>query len=204
MSTFFTADTHFGHGNIIKYCDRPFDSVEEMDAKLIDNWNKVVTEDDHVFVLGDFVWPDRLSEIPANTLLQCVKKLKGEIYLIPGNHDTMPLTELGKYRYLEPRLHICSEVFDGAVGGQRFTMCHYPMLTWDESHTGAWQLYGHMHDVHLNATDRLLSMNVGVDVNNFTPVAYSDVVKYMEEKKQSIDDLNWTEHLSGVKKGLIR
>jgi len=53
---FFTSDTHFSHSNIIKFCDRPFSDVNEMNTALINNWNKVVPEDGIVFHLGDFAW----------------------------------------------------------------------------------------------------------------------------------------------------
>ena len=54
MATWFTADTHFGHGNVIRYCERPFASVEEMDEVLIENWNYVIRPKDTIYHLGDF------------------------------------------------------------------------------------------------------------------------------------------------------
>ena len=51
---FFTADTHWGHRNIIRYCQRPFADVDEMNEALITNWNSTVGKDDIVFHLGDF------------------------------------------------------------------------------------------------------------------------------------------------------
>ena len=77
---FFTSDTHWGHVNIIRFCSRPFISVEEMNDVLIQNWNNVVPKDGIIFHLGDFafggsqLWNDVLS------------KLNGHIYLILGNH----------------------------------------------------------------------------------------------------------------------
>lgn len=77
---FFTSDTHFGHTNILQFCNRPFHSVQEMNEALINNWNNVVRPEDTVYHLGDFafggsqLWNDVLS------------KLNGHIYLILGNH----------------------------------------------------------------------------------------------------------------------
>ena len=56
LKYFFTSDTHFGHSNIIKFCNRPFKNAEEMDRVLIENWNNKVPEDGLVFHLGDFGW----------------------------------------------------------------------------------------------------------------------------------------------------
>ena len=55
-NVFFIADTHFGHANVIKFCARPFASVEEMDETLIENWNAKVKGCDTVFVLGDMFY----------------------------------------------------------------------------------------------------------------------------------------------------
>lgn len=78
---FFTSDTHFFHEGIIKFCNRPFESVEEMNETLIRNWNETVPEDGTVFHLGDFAfggWREWMS---------AYNRLNGKIYLILGNHD---------------------------------------------------------------------------------------------------------------------
>lgn len=80
VNIWFTSDTHFGHRNIIKFCNRPWNTVEEMDNALIENWNKVVKPEDIVFHLGDFAFATngRWKEI--------INSLNGHIYLIVGNH----------------------------------------------------------------------------------------------------------------------
>ncbi len=77
---FYIADTHFGHANIIKHCNRPFESADEMDNTLIENWNNVVGKDDIVIVVGDFAFK-------GATHTEYLAKLNGKIYLVRGNHD---------------------------------------------------------------------------------------------------------------------
>lgn len=81
MKTFVIADPHFGHKNIIQYCNRPFESVSEMDKALIDNWNKTVSNDDIIWVLGDFALTSR------DYTKSIIKSLRGRKRLILGNHD---------------------------------------------------------------------------------------------------------------------
>lgn len=92
-NTFFTSDTHFGHANIIKLCNRPFKDVEEMNEKLIENWNKVVSEDGTVFHLGDFAFGG------SGLWNSVIPRLNGQIYLIIGNHDRKNLRQgyMGKF-----------------------------------------------------------------------------------------------------------
>lgn len=61
----FTADTHFGHKNILEYSARPFSTVEEMDEALISNWNNKVASDDEIYHLGDVALcsPSKLNKI---------------------------------------------------------------------------------------------------------------------------------------------
>lgn len=72
--------THFGHSNIIQFCDRPFASVEEMDYNLIKNWNEKVPPDGLVFHLGDFGWGG------YQEYKKIRDQLNGKIILIKGNH----------------------------------------------------------------------------------------------------------------------
>jgi calcineurin-like phosphoesterase family protein len=81
MTTYFTADQHFGHQNIIEYCGRPFHSVGEMNAVLVANWNAVVGPHDTVHVLGDVAMGRREESMPL------IGRLAGHKILYPGNHD---------------------------------------------------------------------------------------------------------------------
>ena len=85
MNTWIISDTHFGHENIIKYCNRPFSSVEEMDARMIKLWNNVVKKNDIVYHLGDFGVGNK------EYISKIVSKLNGRIFLILGNHDSHPV-----------------------------------------------------------------------------------------------------------------
>lgn len=78
---FYIADMHFGHKNVIRYDNRPFDSIEEMDKAMITLWNETVGDNDVVYILGDFSW---YKEEKTAFILGC---LKGHKVLIRGNHD---------------------------------------------------------------------------------------------------------------------
>jgi len=130
MTTFFTADTHFGHANIIKLCDRPFTSIDDMDYTIIESWNSVVRPNDVVWHLGDFAFT-RIEHYLA--------QLKGNINLIVGNHDDkvsrmqrFPFASVQEVKYIK-------------VEGQKIYLSHYAHRTWRSSHHGSWHLYGHSH-----------------------------------------------------------
>ncbi len=120
----FTADTHFGHVNILKYCDRPFDTIEAHDEALVENWNARVDRGDTVYHLGDFA----LCAAPiAESLL---RRLHGSIQLIRGNHDRKPSGFAVVRDYTEIKR-----------AGQRIVLSHYPFRTWNAMHHGSWQLH---------------------------------------------------------------
>jgi len=81
MATFFTADTHFGHANIINYSNRPFATVEEMNETLIRSWNSTVSPEDCAYILGDFAYRS------AKPIEEYLKRLNGEKHLLSGNHE---------------------------------------------------------------------------------------------------------------------
>ena len=78
---YYISDLHISHKRVIEYDNRPFSSIEEMDNALISNWNNVVSKNDTVYVLGDFIW-SKQQEWPS-----ILERLKGNIVLIKGNHD---------------------------------------------------------------------------------------------------------------------
>ena len=80
-SIYVISDTHFGHKNIIEYCNRPFKSVEEMDLHMITQWNKTVTDNDIIIHLGDFAFGT------SEEIRNYASQLNGKKILVQGNHD---------------------------------------------------------------------------------------------------------------------
>ena len=168
----FTADTHFGHRNIIRYCQRPFATVEEMNETIIDNWNGVVGKDDVVFHLGDF------SVGGAAEWTSLLDSLNGRIFLVLGNHD-MNNVDQGFMRRFE---NVSMQMLV-SIGKQRIYLNHYPFLCYGGAYRGTWQLFGHVHTCPCNSgldNSRLEMLfptqyDVGVDNNNFKPVSFEEV-----------------------------
>lgn len=161
---YFTSDLHFHHTNIIKYCNRPFGSVEEMDQALIRNWVEVVQPCDTVYVLGDFAFTKSQPEITR--LLSC---LPGHKHLIAGNHDK------NTTRFAKGWASV-SDLRKVVVNDQRIILCHYSMRIWDQSHRGSWCLYGHSHG---KLPPYGKSFDIGVDAWNYTPVSFDQVAEKM-------------------------
>jgi len=194
----FTADPHFNHANIIKYCNRPFKDELHMNSILISNWNSVVKPSDYIFILGDFC---KGGNYTWNYFLNM---LNGNKILIVGNHDKDGAISTSLFTGVyEGFLNILVE--DPEIkDGQRITLCHYPMLSWYQSHRGAWQLFGHWHSRKIktvissgseqeaiifeeNKQESKLSprqYDVGVDGNDFTPISYYQVKKIIQSRNE--------------------
>lgn len=189
---FFTSDTHFGHSNIIKFEaeNRPFSSTEEMDEVLIERWNSVVRRGDIVYHLGDAIMGDFKAGIEK------MRRLNGKIILIPGNHDRV-FSGL-KPGYVQKWRPSYLEVFDVIDPEQVYTnldhnrnfrilMSHFPYE--GDSHgedrysdkrpvdTGMPLVHGHVHGQWKH---RGRQFNVGVDVNNLTPVSEDEVIEWVK------------------------
>ena len=168
---FYISDLHLGHSNIIRLNNRPFKDAIEMETTIINNWNNRVREDDNVYIIGDFCY--KSAQSPEYYL----KQLKGNKYLITGNHDRHLLNnpDIKKYfKQITPILFIKDN--DKSV-----ILCHYPMIEWDGMYRDTWHIYGHIHN---NTNDtyeiltkyRLKALNAGVDVNNFMPVSFEELI----------------------------
>lgn len=159
---FFTSDTHFGHENIIKYCDRPYDTVGQMDKDIKDRWNSIIPKDGIVFHLGDFALYGR------GKLSDYTSGLNGEIYITPGNHDRLEdLKSCNRFTQISDIFDIIVDDEELEEGNQKVTLCHYPMMSWNQAHRGAWQFFGHHHGSFTD--NKIVQVDVGVDSSNFTP-----------------------------------
>jgi calcineurin-like phosphoesterase family protein len=164
MMSWFTSDHHFGHAGIIRACNRPFGSTEEMDAHMIQQWNARVRDGDEVWYLGDFSW--ERPEKAANVL----SRLNGTKHLVAGNHDSAAVRALPGWASVQDYAEI-------TVLKTRIVLSHYAMRTWNGIHRGALQLYGHSHGT-LAGSRR--SCDVGVDAwPRFVPVTLAEVQAHL-------------------------
>lgn len=158
----FTSDEHYGHTKVIEYNERPFASVEDMDNKLIANFNSVVTPQDVTIHAGDFCWLNKKQDVYRNY----VKKLHGTHILLVGSHD-----------HWQP--NIAKYIWRKRIEGQLVVVCHYAMRTWECSHYGSWQLFGHSHGRLIIPSKQY---DIGVDNNNYYPVSFDQIKQIMESK----------------------
>lgn len=177
---YFIADTHFGHKNIIRLCNRPFKDIEEMNNTLIKNWNHKVRGNDTIYILGDMFFR-------CYNVEEILRQLKGKKHLIIGNHDSSWINKvnLDKYFLSVSDLKVISD------GKRAITLCHYPMLTWKHQ-MRSYMIHGHIHnntdaDFFPLLTSRKNVLNAGVDINHFKPATFDELlINNTEFKNRSL------------------
>lgn len=160
----FVSDTHFQHANILKFLlrdgsrMREFSCVEEMDERMIDNWNGVVKPQDKVYHLGDVSMTRRG--------IQLLRRCHGHKRLVRGNHDNFPIKDY---------LQVFTEVYGSRLLDRALLCTHIPVHP--ENLKPRWiNVHGH---VHSNVTPDHYGpsyINVCVEYTNYTPVAMDDVL----------------------------
>lgn len=166
--TFFIADTHFGHSALIDYENRPFSCAEEMDEAIIRNWNNIVSDEDRIFVVGDF------SAYGREKTAEICRRLNGRKYLIMGNHDT------------ESEQYYVSCGFENAV--------RYPMILdnfWILSHEPMYvnsnmpyaNIFGHVHGNPIYTDFSKQSFCVCCERIDYTPVEFREIKRKLSEAK---------------------
>jgi calcineurin-like phosphoesterase family protein len=163
----FTADFHLSHKNIINYCNRPFQDVEEMDRVLVSNLEKLVKHDDTLYYLGDLTFKEEVAE----KFFERFKEL--EIHYIIGNHDNQKVLSIAR-EYCSSVAHLK----DIKLYNQPITLCHYAMRVWNKSHFNSWQLFGHSHG-RLEPLGK--QYDVGVDNNEYRPILFEEIAMIMKE-----------------------
>lgn len=173
QKVFWTADQHYGHANIIKFCNRPFSSVDEMNAEMTRRHNEVVSKQDIVYCMGDFtLGPDAMRYLSG---------LNGKWRFVLGGHDKRWAK---KFPWAEGQYELLPPIHEISLGRNaippKLVLCHYPLLSWEASYHGSWNLHGHNHmsgDPIATAYDdrdemgnQALRINVGVDYWDFYPM----------------------------------
>lgn len=159
---YFTSDQHFDHRKIIEYCDRPFANIIEMNEYIISEHNKIVKSSDTVYNIGDFSFSNSLPFL---------KRLNGKQHLICGNHDRN--TNKKHFRSASDSLLL-------SYHDNFFYMNHYPHRSWPKSSVGCVHIFGHAHG---NIDAYPMSIDVGVDCNNFRPISIEKIMKQFQRKR---------------------
>jgi calcineurin-like phosphoesterase family protein len=183
--TFFTGDLHFGHKNVLTFDNRPFATVDEMDAELIRRWNNKVGKGDLVYVLGDLIWKSRNNDAPA-----LIKSLNGQIILIKGNHDRFLHNSKAKAALagIKDYDDICVTLEDGTQ--RRVIISHYFIPMYIGHRYNAIHLHAHSHfsdeaDFEIDFAEQLNRMgckneiyNVGCMYWNYEPVTLDEIIAH--------------------------
>lgn len=165
-ATYFMADLHFGHKNIIKYCDRPFKTVEDMNEALIENWNKTIQIHDNVFVLGDFAFGNPMQ------IIKWGRALNGNKKLILGNHDTA-----SKTTYLDAGF---KEVIRYPIIWNKYMiLSHEPQLMMNCSFY--FNLFGHVHNDPSVKDISETGFCVSAERIDYTPISFNEILKRVKK-----------------------
>ena len=177
---FYISDLHIGHKNILKFDNRPFTSLEEMEKTIINNWNGVVKKNDEIYILGDMFWHNENA-------VEVLKQLNGRKYLITGNHDRVN-SEMSKYFIWQKKLETISDC------GTKLVLCHYPIAHWEGQfhNPKTIHLYGHIHKgrdsrpfeeyikfIEDTYGDKPICINVGcmMEYMNYTPKTLEQLMR---------------------------
>lgn len=164
--TWVTADPHFGHAGVCKFLRddgtklRPWDSPDEMDEALVENWNRVVGDKDRIYLLGDVVINRRC--------LKTLERLKGRKVLVKGNHDIFKLSDYLPY-FDDIRAYVVQHTQDK----RKVIMSHIPIHPESVGRFGI-NIHGHLH---YNKVDDPRYLCVSVEHTNFTPLDLMEALK---------------------------
>ena len=165
MKYWFTADYHLGHFNIIRYCNRPFKTLEQMNTAIIRNHNQRVKPEDIVFHIGDFCFRNSSNKDNGVRInyLEWESKLNGKIIHIQGNHDKNNSTKT---------------IIQGLLikyGGRDIYCVHNPGHFNPDYEIN---FVGHSHNLwKTQQREDTLLINVGIDVNGFMPRTFEELIK---------------------------
>jgi calcineurin-like phosphoesterase family protein len=191
MNTFITSDYHFSHENIIKYCNRPFKNINDMNTQIIKNHNERVKDDDTIYFLGDFGFfasenREFRGEGKPYQPSDFLNKMKGTYwYFLRGNHDKR-----------SNKFYPKAETIIINQNGLRIQLIHDPIYAKIEYD---FILCGHVHnnwkakELQYCGQTKLI-LNVCVDVWNFYPVKLDELLTIYYKWQKEREKLQRWEH----------
>lgn len=178
MQRLYIADPHFGHEGVIRMNNRPFSSIDEMDRVMIDNWNSVVSQEDEVYIIGDFMFRSRHA---PNYYLD---QLRGKKHLVLGNHERWT-NQINLADYFES----VSQIKEITDLDRHLVLCHFPLAEWARYFRGSMHIFGHIHNTRTSPAFQFYCtqpnmLNAGVDINHFIPVTLNQLIVNNEAFRQ--------------------
>lgn len=169
MNIFFIADTHFGDGNIIRYENRPFADIAEMDRVIIKKWNETVSAYDKIFLIGDF------SAYCFDKSREICRSLNGEKFLVMGNHDIENEQYYRDCGFSEvSRYPIIYESF--------WILSHEPMYI--NKNMPYANIFGHVHGNPIYSDFSEQSFCVSVERTEYRPISFSEIKRCIQERAE--------------------
>jgi calcineurin-like phosphoesterase family protein len=200
----FTSDLHFGHENIIKFCDRPFTDLHHMHTTIVNNINNLVGQDDELWILGDLAMGLLTNTLPIT------KRIIGKVHLVAGNHDRVhPYSGVSKSENMIPTYmelanleSLCRTNATLVLSnGLEVAVSHFPYLIeekrshkedkfakWRLKDEGDWILHGHTHGTWRMKERQI---DVGIDAWGGEPVSEDTIVKLIEAGPKNLDKITW-------------
>jgi len=202
-NVYITSDTHFGHKNIVRGTTnwrtqdgeipidstRDFQTIEQMNERLIDGINHHVGQDDTLIMLGDvsFGGFDNIGIFLERLVCH-------NIHLILGNHDHHIDRN---YDFVQKRFLSVQHYLEVNIEGKDFVLCHYPLQSWHGMNKGVIHLHGHVHLSENRKFGNGKKMDVGVDGNGMDPYSIDEIIKIMDKRPVAFE-MNGDHHFDGL------
>jgi len=167
-----------------RICFRPYANADEMNWKLIANWNSMVQPDDTVWHLGDF------SFMNQEKTFSVLRQLNGKKHFISGNHDKKVTDQIAKSEEGKKLFEFYGQYAEIKVDGQKIVLCHYPILSWNGAGKGSWMLHGHCHNNLNNKGNTRVDVGVDntIDFVGYRPVSFEEVARVMNKRSYDFVD----------------
>lgn len=169
MAKYYISDLHLFDESIIKTASRPHRCLDEMHKDIIIKWNKKISKDDTVYIMGDIGLPKNNNE--KKELIKILKLLHGKKVLIIGNHDRELIRD-EQFRKCFISIKEYCRILDNY---KRIILFHFPIEDWEGKRKGTIHLHGHIHKKKINKIPN--RYHIGCDEQNFTPVSLLELTK---------------------------